>query len=90
MRSGRGIGGQGFTGQGFSSQGQGLRQRPWGRIEEERRQHGIGELWEHDYQSWPVGVREAQAELGKLYHGVIDREVDKIAQKVDTWPVLML
>lgn len=32
---------------------------------------------------WPIRVRAAQAEPGKSYLRVIDRKVDKIAQRVD-------
>jgi hypothetical protein len=42
------------------------------------------------HEAWPAGVRVAQEEHSKLYLGVIDKEVDKIAQRVDICPALVL
>jgi len=42
----------------------------------------------HEGQSVRTGI--AQAEHGKQYLRVIDREAEKIAQRVDVCPVLVL
>ena len=53
----------------------GLSQRPGRQRGEERgKYHEV-----RDHGGWPVGVRVSQAEHGKSYFGVIDREVERIA-----------
>lgn len=42
------------------------------------------------FRDWSIRVRAAQAEPGKSYLGVVDRKVDKIAQRVDICLSLVL
>ena len=42
------------------------------------------------HEGQPVRTGVAQAERGKQYLGVIDREAEKIAQRVDVCPALVL
>jgi len=42
------------------------------------------------HEGQPVRTGVAQAEHGKQYLGVMDREAEKIAQRVDVCPALVL
>lgn len=44
----------------------------------------------HGCENRIVGVREAQAEYGKCYLGVVDGKVDKRAWRADICPGLVL
>lgn len=44
----------------------------------------------HGQEGWALGAGATQAEHGKWYLGVIDRGIDKAAQRADTCPALVL
>lgn len=46
----------------------------------------VGGSRAHDQESWPVGVEASQVEHGR----VVDKKVDRIAQRVDICPALVL